>query len=319
MNRILISAVLLAASVFASAQTKSTALTGEELLPAVYAKVDSVRAGRNLLTFTFITDTHTGAVVDIDRNSRENIDLFVKAANEVADFAGFGGDLFTAYQCPHDSAVVFLSRAAGLYSRLQVPFLAARGNHDANAKVDPSQVVKQYEYYSLFSALRKDVVEDGQTPDCNYFYKDFDEHKVRVVVLNEYDSGKDEKEYFSDRQLEWLRTSALSFDGKDQPSQWSVIFISHFVPKSASHPFNKLVKEFQERGTVIAAISGHFHEDRFTDANGYNAITVTTGIATAKQVGTPDAIAFDVFVLDPASRTLNEFRVGRGSDRTYTY
>ena len=76
--------------------------------------------------------------------------------------------------------------------------------------------------------------------------------------------------------------------------------------------------------TLICHISGHSHKDESHISNGVLSISTTCdayyqddghGAAT----GTVTEQAFDVFCIDYDAKTINAIRIGRGTNRSWTY
>lgn len=153
------------------------------------------------------------------------------------------------------------------------PIAVVQGNHDTGDKYgflngrDPSLMISPKEWGRLVSIENDDRVYGDFSR--SYYYKDFDEKKIRVIILNTHDAwmldedgkvkynrGENLKEHpivgaLKSEQLEWLAHDTLNFDGKDD--NYGVIVISHaglndeIIPGRAA-PINSDVAE----GLIVA-------------------------------------------------------------------
>ncbi len=105
------------------------------------------------------------------------------------------------------------------------------------------------------------AVSAPQENRWGYFYRDFNDIKVRVICLNTSDtygeslSPTSETALMSSAQLQWLCES-LDLSGKEAPDNWGIILLGH-------HPLNMIDKfplavnilEAYNKGTSINAVS----------------------------------------------------------------
>ncbi len=112
-----------------------------------------------------------------------------------------------------------------------VPFMQLQGNHD-ELPADSTEEARQ-KYYAYMGANNIGTVTDYDNKFRNYGYRDFDNHKIRVIYLNTTDVSDSEITSncnLSPSQMEWLINTAFNIE-KDDASEWGVIALSH-------HPLN---------------------------------------------------------------------------------
>lgn len=312
----------------------------------------------DVLEFAFITDTHKwGPTADV-RFADNNIKAFVQYCNEHPNikFALHAGDFMNAYDTKHEQAIFCLEHGLRDFAGLHIPFYTTKGNHDCNGKQringkrDNSQIVTDHEYYQIFSPLSPKnplhdstgIVIDPVKPEGNYYYRDFPDHKFRLIVLNDYDL--DSLEYFGyhGAQMKWLAEKALDFTDKAEPTDWCFLVMAHgFGFNMFAKPISRLLhaytngQDFEDedrgysyhcqydkmpRAKLVALIGGHNHEDMYDCPDGYNILHVNRGFATGGEVGEPEQeLCFDHFYLNVREKTLYEHRIGRGRDHTFRY
>lgn len=92
--------------------------------------------------------------------------------------------------------------------------------------------------YNLIYKWNKDIVSPSQEKVRGYGYKDFEESKLRVIVLNTADTHGTELKPYSNTatmksaQLQWFCES-LDLSSKENSSEWSIIILGH-------HPLNMI-------------------------------------------------------------------------------
>lgn len=319
---------------------------------SVFAQTDP-----DVIEFAFITDTHKfGPSADV-RYADANISEFVKYCKNTPSikFALFGGDFMNAYNTNHKQAIFCLERARQDFVGIGIPFYTTKGNHDCNGKQrtsdgrpDGSQIVTDHEYFELFSPISPTnpladstgIVYDHDNREGNYYYRDFPEQKLRMIVLNDYD--RDSLEYYGYHglQVKWVTEKALDFSDKKNPEDWCFIMLGHGLSVNIQeHPLNRIIHAYtrgemfedsdhgvsyradfhrQKRAKMVAFLAGHQHEDIYNQTEDYGMVSLTRGFATGGEVDT-DPISFSHFTLNTREKTLYEHRIGRGSDRLFSY
>lgn len=312
----------------------------------------------DIIEFAFITDTHSYAPAADNRSSEKNIAEFVRFCRTHPNlaFALHGGDLFNYYETDHEQAIWSLRKARSDLEGIGLPIYFTKGNHDTNARgLTPAgrraskQPVTDEEYYRLFSPLSPEnpfyspegIVVDPEAPRNNYFYRDFPYNKFRLIVLNNYEHESPTVYGYRGRQMKWLAEVALDFSDKFHPEEWSFIIVGHaFTINHAENPISRLLHAYMKgenfrdedfgvyyegnysrphRARLVATLGGHFHEDIYSNLDGYNVIKVNRGFALDSEIGTTDEVCYDHFVINTRTRTIDQRRVGRGISHFYSY
>ncbi len=190
-----------------------------------------------LPTFIQFSDVHG------DYQRTKNVFDFLDKVNEI-DFAVFNGDM--QYQYWGDGKNGYESSIGACVPDATKPVLICVGNHDAglndNVRCSLSDMFDKY--------IAPNIVNLGLEASHNnlYYYKDFNDTKLRIVVLNEYDtprtinpnnsskylSGYDMwRRFISQAQTDWL-VSVLSSTTKSPihglPDDYSVVIALHQLP-----------------------------------------------------------------------------------------
>lgn len=318
---------------------------------------DTDSSDPDIIQFTLITDTHRyGPTADL-RDPTANIEAFIDYTNhhKELEFAVYGGDFMNAYDTNHEQALWCLQQSQNDFKSLTLPFYTTKGNHDCNGKQwknnrpDNTQIITDEEYYQLFSPLSESnplyhpegIVVDEDNPHGNYYYRDFEKQRFRLIMLNNYDRDSLEIYGYHGLQMKWLAEVALDFSQKESPADWSFILVGHaFSINHSQNPITRLMhayvrgQDFSDtdygvsyrgyysrvaRAKMIAMMGGHFHDDIYWNWDGYNMITFSRGFATGGEVETPDKICFDHIIINTRTKTLEDRRIGRGQRRFFTY
>lgn len=205
------------------------------------------------------------------------------------------------------------------------PVLVTFGNHDTNqlwcknyGRAD-EQLTKDDHYREVISKLKVHngslMTTDGES---NYYYADFPDNDVRVIMLNcadgNYENSYDSTAMFSDRQVEWFKNKALDTTA-------NVIIMTH-VPLIKEFPGNdgsdvkngalvrEAVEEFIKNGGKFTVyLNGHTHiQADMTDENGRLHISFKNGANIA-----------EVVKFNTQSRVIETVGLGKVENRKYTY
>ena len=295
--------------------------------------------------FAVVADSHLD-------NSLEDTIANVHAVDAAANFDCFVhlGDFLNG-NLPLKHTRRILGEQMELFrSATDCPFYPVQGNHDGYWRYNPTRGVDTAEdeiWDEAIAYLRQDnrVKRVGNKP---YFYVDFAEKKIRLVVLcsfyYEIVEGRYRKKYGTDdAQVQWLKEQALAVD-KD----WTVLLFSHDSPvkdfnenaKDDVSRYNgqtliRIVNEARaERGFAVPGwFIGHHHYDFCGEVMGINMICVGSETAYVFQLwdqpcwaecfdrnlGTDSEDLWDAVVLDKQNRMLRLYRVGAGKDRSICY
>lgn len=212
---------------------------------------------------------------------------------------------------------------------------------------DPESFITRSQWYMIFQNHVEGHFNESD-PYGGYFYKDFDVEKVRIIVLNCYDTDR-EGYSFKGEQVKFIAENALNFSDKPDRADWGVLFFVHnfysasevqsvlsgdtpemynaMTAFASGTDYNQIIgnvsitANFSEQGAgkIIAVIHGHQHADTYDNTYGWNNIGTIAGFSNKSNVGTYDEFGFDVFTVDSENEILYETRFGRGTSRAYNY
>lgn len=195
-----------------------------------------------------------------------------------------------------------------IFGEEQKDILSVIGNHDTATGTGSSRVwrakqgLESYKRYIEPFVSNWDVVqpENADTAGYCFFYKDYSESKIRLVVL---DSWNDDADY-KVAQSSWL-TSVLS---DARTNGLSVVIASHFrlraetllrtpftkpnaeveSPDSSGNndPYVVIVKEFKDAGgELVCWICGHAHYDAISKTSEANGSQISVCVGNASRWG----------------------------------
>lgn len=320
---------------------KSFAISKEILVPSfVKQELNSAEnkiqaiSNENTVSFSYITDIH-GDLEEIAPII--NAQAFRKiGTNRLIDFGVCAGDITTGQYSDFESgkALYNLEYYANMLRDTDSPVLFARGNHDCNTRQSADVAISGNQYYkSVLKQLKSDAVFNEEDLGGDYYYKDLEDKKIRICVLNAF-NGANYEFIFGDKQLEFVKNKVLNFLDKNNPDEWQVLFISHTIDESLEHQevpvdnekMYSIINKFQEeKGTVIAIITGHHHKDSTIVKNNLLIITVrSSSIAGDREkynseTYSEEDLCFDIFTINKETKTLYATRIGRGNDRKWSY
>ena len=198
--------------------------------------------------FAFLSDIHYSA------NYKNGIKHTEQALNVISerahiDLVAFGGDYIPNWtRMTKTNAVAAITETKINYSDIKTPCLWLKGNHDNNGYT--GERLSKAEIYNRIMCKNRDVhgfIENPNDPYGGYGYVDFDNSKVRVIVVNTSDNDNMSAKAnesgaiapvinahnVSAGQIQWLADHALDFSSKENAGEWGIIVISH-VPIFAS-------------------------------------------------------------------------------------
>ena len=179
-----------------------------------------------------------------------------------------------------------------------------------------------------------------------YYYVDYDEQKVRIIVLCAFDYQINERIGYYVRnceidaeQAQWLAEDALKPD-----DEWTVLIFSGAIPGSvfetgkypfiyqgySTEPILRIVQEAQENGVNVACwFSGGYGYDCIDKIAGINFVLIDSQIPQAarqgndiifnRYIGTKNQDCWDAVMLNTEDREIKLFRFGYGDDRVIKY
>jgi hypothetical protein len=194
---------------------------------------------------------------------------------------------------------------------------------DKHAPGDYTTLISEKEHYSRVMAPLKAHNGDNMilNGESTYYYMDFPDSQVRVIVLNTSDSKYSEGSFstnaVSNEQVAWFRTTALDTD-------YSVIVMSHipftdgfevddYAVANKSDQILEAVEDFVANGgTFIAYMHGHTHEDEtIIDQNGRIHLTLSNSSNTGNRA--------EVFIIDLEQRYVETVGLGKSKNREFHY
>ncbi|EOU1466772.1 phage tail protein [Clostridium perfringens] len=264
-------------------------------------KVDEFGA---YFSIPFVTDVHNAETTTYKwLNSIRVIEEVNKRKN--INYILTGGD----YINNHDDKEEVIKRLKNFKDRFEdrSNLFITLGNHDDNSNYkDFSKVITHSEMKKIMFSDMQDVTLGNGL----YYYKDFHEHKIRLIVLNsedipEYDIGmkyKGQWDYaFSNEQLNWVAHTALNTDYK-------IIFCSHTPMVENVEGFDYPIKnaeamlgimkaytlgesysgsnttgnfkynvsvDYNKKGTIVCCLFGHVHADNIVYKDNIAHISTT--------------------------------------------
>jgi predicted phosphodiesterase len=232
-------------------------VTGKELdkLPS-YAQNEIRKLSTKILkeqsssniTFEFITDSHYDERSIYRETALEHFEEAKQLANNIhPDFIVHGGDIIDGFS-PKNQSIKNLDIATNyILKGERSPVFLVKGNHDDNSYYNvrrtprsTENVIFPKEMYELtVKKYENTVTRDKSNPEDMYYYRDFPNKKLRVIILNTNDipiiykrngslKYKGIMQYgISNEQLNWVAHTALNFSDKKDKREWKVIFFSH--------------------------------------------------------------------------------------------
>lgn len=162
-----------------------------------------------------------------------------------------------------------------------IPVFMAVGNHDAGAyttRGDNSDLLTPEFIFTNFTARANGIDNEKNDPGGGgYCYRDFEEKKVRVFLLNSCENsirlGDPDNSIMPNAQQQWIIDSLNDLNTNEKignPEEWSFIVLCHFPldyanMKSVSDIFKDYVEAGSKYGftsnaaTFIGQFHGHIH------------------------------------------------------------
>ena len=206
---------------------------GEEPVQTSWAeKYEEIKTAiGNGFTFAVQTDTHYYT----DESAVAGYNLKQLTNNVGLDFACNLGDILEGYDHDRDSTENMRKSLSQIISRYitgcSCPMLFTIGNHETNsmyakAHNDISLLLNEDELYARIIAPSRNTCKGNMKSNgrSNYYYYDFDDAKIRIIMLNStdgsYKSSYGNNFIFSDAQVDWFSTTALN-------TEYAVIVMCH--------------------------------------------------------------------------------------------
>ncbi len=278
--------------------------------------------------FAFLSDIHYSA------NYKNGIKHTEQALNVISerahiDLVAFGGDYIPNWtRMAKTNAVAAITETKINYSDIKTPCLWLKGNHDNNGYT--GERLSKAEIYNRIMCKNRDVhgfIENPNDPYGGYGYVDFDNSKIRVIVVNTSDndnmSAKPNESgaiapvinahNVSVVQLQWLADNALDFSDKTSANEWGIIVISH-VPIFAAASIGywtsytdgdnkswtlnrqnvaELIKSYVDKTSFTATLNGETATKDFSNlTETAEVICFVNGHGHSERVGTYNGFKF---------------------------
>lgn len=296
---------------------------GEEPVQTSWAeKYEEIKTAMgNGFTFAVQTDTHYYT----DESAVAGYNLKQLTNNVGLDFACNLGDILEGYDHDRDSTENMRKSLSQIISRYitgcSCPMLFTIGNHETNsmyakAHNDISLLLNEDELYARIIAPSRNTCKGNMKSNgrSNYYYYDFDDAKIRIIMLNStdgsYKSSYGNNFIFSDAQVDWFSTTALN-------TEYAVIVMCHTpllqsIGENAVTNSNKIleaIKTFKNKGkTAIGCFYGHTHSQSSLLSDGIWHITFLNGIYNG-----------EVVMIDQINRKITTIALNSGDNRAFEY
>lgn len=198
------------------------------------------------LVFDFITDTQTN---DEYAGCRISYIQALNASMQISKFTVNGGDFVSGFPTAEED-IKNMSRMYHAHKRDigAKDLFMCQGNHDGtwqkwnstSHQVKAKDIVTDKTWTNMFLKNIDGAVYDSTNPLGGYLYKDYEDKKVRIIILNTCDiCVYDENGYLKynamydnairQQQLDWLVNYALDFSAKGaDKTNWGIIVFTHF-------------------------------------------------------------------------------------------
>lgn len=288
------------------------------------SEIEAAKKGK--FTFVIQTDTHHyDTTVEYSGKNVAALSNFVDLK-----FGANLGDLTRGYSQdeidnPENMRACMDDIVSRTLTRAKCPIFMTVGNHDTNRMWcdkwadHTAQFTPEEQFQRVFAPLKKHngdkMISDD---DGSYYYMDFPEDKVRVIMLNTANGTYDGTKYselfiISEKQVEWFKTEALN-------TEYSVLVMMH-TPLLYDFPDNgnavkhsdkilSAVEEFAANGgDFIAYLSGHTHgQNIVVDDNGRSHISFINGGKNG-----------EIVMIDTTLKTISTIGLGNSKNREIRY
>lgn len=293
------------------------------VLPTAWKeKLEPLRLAKGRkFTFGIQTDTHFTAVLD-DANYGNDVKTITKSVG--VDFIANLGDIIQGYATDdvddtENTRKSYTELMKRYVDGVCCPFLFAVGNHDKNTMwadhvSDQTQIIGLDEIYSRTLALAKNTFKNFSSNGRSlYYYIDFDDCKIRVIVLNTTDTVNPAATFgITQAQCDWFSNEALN-------TNYSVMVMGH-APLEGT-PDYMLYNNVPNGDIIMAAL-------RAWKANGGDLIGCFWGHNHAQVSETVNGILHVSFLhrdtaeflmVDTDAKTINTIGFGGAVNRSFTW
>ena len=215
-----------------------------------------------------------------------NLDLLLDKINMISklenmDLAITLGDLNNSVE-NKEVSLKNLKEITPKFKQFAVPTLFTLGNHDRFIINYPEYDITEEEYFNVtFSDFDPLCVFNKNVSNKPYYYKDIENKKMRICVLNSFSAGN--YEYVIDEeQLRFVAEEMLDFSDKTNPSEWTIAFFVHTILPTEVH--QEYVEGADELFSMLKAykngekfILNEKNEFKFSNNNSANIAAIFTG------------------------------------------
>ena len=247
----------------------------KEEVVEIYNKVSSVRRGDSII-FLAMSDSHYPAeqtATTAYASNKASTIMANQAAKTLAaslniDFFAHLGDISCG--APTTTPEMLESQIKGFLGYFQeargtLPVFLAIGNHDNGVyyhktMTDGNDYIMDSEWmYNNFTArsISNDTVM-GNTAYGGYCYRDFNDKKLRVFLLN---TCEESLYYRGDMgatlgsQRVWLANALLDLNNKSDASDWGYIVLAHYpADYGTTMPLSELFKAYVDGGSITISV-----------------------------------------------------------------
>lgn len=270
------------------------ALSAEEIINHAdipgYVKTEALRVANlvasvrtdDSIVFLAMSDNHHAA----NGGQTDTSNLHAAMAAKILAYAlGFDfmaqlGDVTAG--TPQNTSAMLHTQANELLSFLReshkgIPCFHAIGNHDTgiysyNAGLSGGGVESGAWLYENFTALSaSDNTVFGGVANGGYCYRDFEDKKLRVFLLNTSESLIVNKTDYATlgSQRKWFADALVNLNSKSDASAWSFIVLSHYpADYGNTMPLSELIKAYVEGKSIAVSLeSGSSSTVNFSGQN----------------------------------------------------
>lgn len=287
------------------------------VIQSTATKASEICSSLKPLTFIHFSDLHNVPAL------WERICDYMEAYKKYIQFALHTGDYCGNWQGNYTDAY--------LLKNTTNPILNCVGNHDTYTE-EMKKNTQESTYRLLFNHIDNWGVTFGGGNNTMYYYKDFPDSEIRLIVLDCY--------YDIDNQKMWLEEKL----NEAKSLNYAVITAMHEVSKSildkiqctfqtldnyesaggnqSAGSFDTIIKTFKDNGGVhIVNLCGHEHDDMlgYTSNGVLNLViecaTTWNGWTGGKRIeGTKTYDCFNVFSVEKDTGIFKVVRIGNNSD-----
>ena len=227
-----------------------------------------------------------------------NLDFILNAGDVIAS-----ADTFTLEQ-----GLYSISTQNGEFDNPEKQIIAI-GNHDQNghslhSEQETSWTVTHKMFFdSCYRYLDRDKNIVWGSKEDLYFYKDFEDKKIRLIILNSQDAGEETKTVdgvkymkyntmetigFRQEQLNWFANVALDFSSKTNKSEWHTMVCCHVgIRRNIADNAPQFLNYEAVEAVIMAFKNGTSVSKNYTDTKYDGLFTVSVSANYTSQGAMP--------------------------------